>query len=46
MGSKKLRSGEISVEIRVLNPDRVLNILWNNEIRVSNIKKIDIVRGS
>lgn len=42
MGLDKLKSGKISVEIRVLNPERVLNILWNNKIRVSSVRKIDI----
>lgn len=42
MGLEKLKSGKISVEIRVLNPERILNILWNNNIKVSNVKKIDI----
>lgn len=38
----KLKSGKISVEIKVLNPERILNILWNNKIRVFNVKKVDI----
>lgn len=42
MGLNKFKNGKVSVEIKVLNPERILNILWNNEIKVSNVKKIDI----
>lgn len=42
MGLDKLKRGKISVEIKVLNPERILNILWNNDIRASNVKKIDV----
>lgn len=42
MGLNKFKSGKISVEIKVLNPERVLNILWNSGIKVSNIVKVDI----
>lgn len=42
MGLNKFKRGKISVEIKVLNPERVLNILWNNEIRVYNVRKVDI----
>ncbi|MEG1287032.1 MAG: sporulation protein YqfD [Clostridium sp.] len=42
MGLDKLKRGKISVEIKVLNPERILNILWNNKIKVSNVKKVDI----
>lgn len=42
MGLNKLKSGNISIEVRVLNPEKVLNILWNNKIKVINVKRIDI----
>lgn len=42
MGINKFKSGKISIEIRVLNPERILNILWNNKIRVSSVRRIDI----
>ena len=42
MGLNKFKNGKVSVEIKVLNPERILNYLWNNEIKVSNVKKIDI----
>lgn len=42
MGLDKLKRGKISVEIKVLNPEKILNILWNNNIRASNVKKIDV----
>ena len=42
MGLNKLKSGKISIEIRVINPEKLLNILWNNKIKVINIKRIDI----
>ena len=42
MGLNKFKRGKISVEIKVLIPERVLNILWNNEIRVYNVRKVDI----
>ena len=42
MGLNKLKKGNISVVIKVLNPERVLNIFWNNNITVSNASKVDI----
>ncbi|MBD7914007.1 sporulation protein YqfD [Clostridium sp. Sa3CUN1] len=34
-------SGKVIVEINILKPERLLNILWNENIRVVNVKRID-----
>ncbi|MBU5455123.1 sporulation protein YqfD [Caproiciproducens sp. MSJ-32] len=36
-------TGKLIVEIKVLNPERVLNILWNENINILNVKKVDVV---
>jgi len=36
-------TGKLIIEIKVLNPERVLNILWNENINILNVKKVDIV---
>ena len=35
-------SGKLIVEINILNPEKILNILWNENIKVLNVKRIDI----
>lgn len=42
MGINNIKKGKITVEIKLLNPEKILNILWNNDIKVSNIRKMDI----
>lgn len=42
MALDKVKSGRISIEIVVINPERLLNIFWTNGIKVLNVKKINI----
>jgi similar to stage IV sporulation protein len=36
-------TGKVIVEIKLLNPERILNILWNENINIINAKRIDVV---
>lgn len=36
-------SGKISAEINILKPERLLNILWSENIKIISAKRIDIV---
>lgn len=38
----KLKSGQITIEVSSLMPEKILNILWHNEIYTSQIVKIDL----
>lgn len=38
-----VKSGKITVEVKMFNPERLLNLLWSEGIEVSNVKKIDII---
>lgn len=42
MGGSIFDSGKLIVEINILNPEKILNILWNENIKVINVKRIDI----
>ena len=35
-------SGKVVVEVNILKPERLLNILWNENINVINVKRIDV----
>lgn len=35
-------SGKVVVEVNILKPERLLNILWNENIDVINVKRIDV----
>lgn len=37
------KKGQIKVEIKVFDINKLLNVLWKNGIKVENVKKIDIV---
>lgn len=37
-----LRQSNIVVEVKVLNPEKVLNILWSKNVAILNTKRIDI----
>ncbi|HEX9027169.1 MAG TPA: sporulation protein YqfD [Clostridium sp.] len=39
---KKLKSGQITIEVSALMPEKILNVLWNNEIYTCNIVKVDL----
>ena len=43
MASSIFDSGKLVVEINILNPEKILNILWNENIKILNVKRIDIV---
>ena len=38
----KLKLGQITIEVNALMPEKILNVLWNNEIYTCNIVKIDL----
>ena len=38
-----LKSGQITIEVSALKPEKILNILWDNEIYTCNIIKIDLM---
>ncbi len=42
MGMNSIRAGRITVEIKLLNPDRILNIFWNRNINIYKINKKNI----
>lgn len=42
MGINNIKSGRITIEIKLLNPDRILNIFWNRNISVYRINKKNI----
>lgn len=42
MGMNNIRAGRITVEIKLLNPDRILNIFWNRNINIYKINKKNI----
>lgn len=42
MALDKVKSGKITIEVVVVNPERLLNIFWSNGIKVLNVKKINI----
>ncbi len=42
MESNKFNKGIIRVEVSVLSPERLLNVLWNKKINISKVKKINI----
>ena len=46
MGMNNIKAGRITVEIKLLNPDRILNIFWNRNINIYkiNIKNISTMR--
>lgn len=38
----KLRSGQITIEVSSIMPEKILNILWHNEIYTSKVVKVDL----
>lgn len=42
MGSGVFESGKVVVEINILKPERLLNILWKENIDIINVKRIDV----
>lgn len=41
MATGVFESGRVIVEINILRPERLLNILWSKEINIINVKRID-----
>ncbi len=39
---KSLKSGMITIEVNALMPEKMLNLLWNNEIYTCNIVKVNL----
>ena len=42
MALNNVKSGRVTIEVKVLNPDRILNILWNKHIEIYKVKKKNI----
>lgn len=42
MGMNNIKAGRITVEIKLLNPDRILNIFWKRNINIYKINKKNI----
>lgn len=42
MATGVFESGKVVVEVNILKPERLLNILWNENVNVINIKRIDV----
>ena len=38
----KLKKGEIAIEISALNPERILNALWNRNIYTGHVIKLNL----
>lgn len=38
----KKKLGQVTIEVSVLMPEKILNALWNNEIYICNIVKVDL----
>lgn len=38
----KIKSGQITIEVNSLMPEKILNILWDNEIYTCNIVKVNL----
>lgn len=43
MSSDFTKAGQLVVEIKMFNPEKLLNILWNKGIEVRDVKKLDII---
>ena len=41
----KIKSGQITIEVSALMPEKILNVLWDNEIYTCNIVKIDLANN-
>lgn len=42
MGFDFLKISKITVEVSILNPERLLNILWTKRVNILNVKRVDI----
>ena len=38
----KRKLGQVTIEVNILMPEKILNVLWSNEIYISNIVKVDL----
>ena len=36
-------TGKLVIEIKMLNPEKILNILWNENIDIKKVTRIDVV---
>ncbi|MDU7964841.1 MAG: sporulation protein YqfD, partial [Clostridium perfringens] len=43
MNLEFLKKGQVKVEIKTFDINKLLNVLWRNGINVENVKKIDVV---
>jgi len=39
---RKIKSGQVTIEVNALMPEKIINVLWDNEIYICNIVKIDL----
>lgn len=42
MVNNKFNKGIITIEVSIISPEKFINVLWNNNIKVSKIKKLNI----
>lgn len=38
----KRKLGQVTIEVNILMPEKILNVLWSNEIYICNIVKVDL----
>ena len=43
MNLEFIKKGQVKVEIKTFDINKLLNVLWRNGINVENVKKIDVV---
>ncbi|MHC9361654.1 sporulation protein YqfD, partial [Clostridium perfringens] len=43
MNLEFLKKGQVKVEIKTIDINKLLNVLWINGINVENVRKIDVV---
>ena len=43
MNLEFLKKGQVKVEIKTFDINKLLNVLWRNGINVENVRKIDVV---
>ena len=43
MNLELLKKGQVKVEIKTFDINKLLNVLWRNGINVENVRKIDVV---
>lgn len=42
MAKNVFETGKVIVEVNILNPEKLLNILWKSNVNILNIKRVDV----